>query len=107
MAVRFLAVYYPLRDNPNMKPKVDRIHLKVSTFGVQAKLFKNGQSQAVRLPKQFRFEGTAVSIRKIGDSVVLSPITDSWDSFFEAAADFSPDFMMHREQGEQREREGL
>lgn len=74
---------------------------------MQAKLFKNGQSQAVRLPKQFRFEGKAVSIQKIGESVVLSPITDNWDSFFEAAADFSPDFMKEREQGEQPEREGL
>jgi antitoxin VapB len=74
---------------------------------VQAKLFKNGQSQAVRLPKQFRFEGVAVSIQKIGDSVVLSPIQDGWDSFFEAAADFSPDFMADREQSVQPDREGL
>jgi antitoxin VapB len=74
---------------------------------VQAKLFKNGQSQAVRLPKQFRFEGVAVSIQKIGDSVVLSPLQDGWDSFFAAAADFSPDFMADREQGVQLDREGL
>jgi antitoxin VapB len=74
---------------------------------MRAKLFKNGQSQAVRLPKQFRFEGTAVSIQKIGDSVVLSPIQDNWSSFFDAAADFSPDFMNDREQGTQPERDGL
>ena len=74
---------------------------------MQAKLFKNGQSQAVRLPKQFRFEGTAVSIQKIGESVVLSPIQEGWDSFFEAAGDFSSDFMAEREQGGQAEREGL
>jgi len=74
---------------------------------VQAKLFKNGQSQAVRLPEQFRFERTAVSIQKIGDSVVLSPLQDGWDSFFETAADFSPDFMADREQGVQLDREGL
>jgi len=74
---------------------------------MEAKLFKNGQSQAVRLPKQFRFEGKAVSIQKIGDSVVLSPIQDTWDSFFEAAADFSPDFMAERGQGVQLDREGL
>lgn len=74
---------------------------------MQAKLFKNGQSQAVRLPKQFRFEGAAVSIQKIGDSVVLSPLQDGWDSFFEAAEDFSPDFMAEREQGVQLDREGL
>lgn len=76
-------------------------------MGMQEKLSNNGQSQAVRLPKQTRFEGKAVSIQKIGDSVVLSPIKDNWDSFFEAAADFSPDFMMDREQEHQAEREGL
>lgn len=74
---------------------------------MQAKLFKNGQSQAVRLPKKFRFDGKAVLIQKIGDSVVLSPLQDSWDSFFEAAADFSPDFMAEREQGVQPDRKGL
>jgi antitoxin VapB len=74
---------------------------------MEAKLFKNGQSQAVRLPKKFRFEGNAVSIQKIGDSVVLSPLQNTWDSFFEAAADFSPDFMEKREQGAQPDREGF
>lgn len=40
----------------------------------RAKLFWNGRSQAVRLPKEFRFEGDEVSIRKEGDSVVLEPV---------------------------------
>jgi antitoxin VapB len=74
---------------------------------MQAKLFKNGQSQAVRLPKEFRFEGSAVSIQKIGKSVVLSPIEDNWSSFLDAAALFSPDFMTDREQGTQPERDNL
>jgi virulence-associated protein VagC len=39
-----------------------------------AKLFRNGRSQAVRLPKEFRFEGEEVSIRREGDSVVLEPL---------------------------------
>ena len=38
-----------------------------------AKLFKNGKSQAVRLPKQFRFKGDAVIIKKIGNAVILLP----------------------------------
>lgn len=49
-----------------------------------AKLFRNGRSQAVRLPAEFRFEGEEVFIRrdpKTGD-VILSPRPDSWDSFF-------------------------
>ena len=39
-----------------------------------AKLFRNGRSQAVRLPKEFRFEGEEVSIRREGDRVVLEPL---------------------------------
>jgi len=40
----------------------------------EAKLFKSGGSQAVRLPKEFRFEGDRVSIRREGDRVILEPI---------------------------------
>jgi antitoxin VapB len=49
-----------------------------------AKLFAHGGSQAVRLPKAFRFEGSEVSIRKEGDAVILEPIRpqESWDAFF-------------------------
>jgi antitoxin VapB len=39
-----------------------------------AKLFRNGRSQAVRLPKEFRFEGEEVSIRREGENVVLAPV---------------------------------
>jgi antitoxin VapB len=52
-----------------------------------AKLFKNGRSQAVRLPKDFRFKGTEVKIRKEGEKVILEPIEKSqwpdgfWDTF--------------------------
>lgn len=45
-----------------------------------AKLFQNGQSQAVRLPKEFRFEGGKVFIKKTGNAVVLIPAAHSWDS---------------------------
>ncbi len=41
---------------------------------VRAKLFKHGGSQAVRLPKAFRFEGTEVTVRREGDAVILEPI---------------------------------
>lgn len=40
----------------------------------RAKLFMNGRSQAVRLPKEFRFEGTEVRIRKSGNGVLLEPV---------------------------------
>ncbi len=45
----------------------------------RAKLFQTGRSQAVRLPKEFRFEGTEVRIRRSGNSVVLEPIDDGWE----------------------------
>lgn len=43
-----------------------------------AKLFWTGNSQALRLPKAFRFEGTEVTIRKQGNKVILEPIVDDW-----------------------------
>lgn len=44
-----------------------------------AKLFWSGRSQAVRLPKEFRFEGEQVRIRRQGRAVVLEPIAEGWD----------------------------
>jgi antitoxin VapB len=63
-----------------------------------AKLFKNGKSQAIRLPKEFRFRGTKVFIKKIGNAVVLIPEQDSWQSLIESMDLFSDDFMTEREQ---------
>ena len=58
-----------------------------------AKLFKNGNSQAVRLPKRFRFSGNEVKIFKKGHQVILEPIDETWDSMFDALKDFPEDFM--------------
>lgn len=49
-----------------------------------AKLFINGRSQAVRLPKSYRFEGTEVFIKKSGNSVVLIPYDAPWDTLFDS-----------------------
>ncbi len=57
----------------------------------KASLFMNGRSQAVRLPKEFRFEGTHVYARKEGNRVILSPIDDRWERFL-AAFGSAPDF---------------
>ena len=46
-----------------------------------AKLFANGQSQAVRLPKDYRFSGDEVGIMKIGEAVVLYPKDNKWERF--------------------------
>ncbi|MCP4674314.1 MAG: AbrB/MazE/SpoVT family DNA-binding domain-containing protein [Deltaproteobacteria bacterium] len=65
-----------------------------------AKLFKNGQSQAVRLPKEFRFKGNKVYIRRLGPNVVLIPEDiDPWKAMFESTSKFTPDYMEEREQG--------
>ena len=64
----------------------------------RAKLFQNGQSQAVRLPKDFRFEGDSVTIKRVGKAVVLLPREEPWDTLFTALEQFSSDFMEDREQ---------
>lgn len=70
-----------------------------------AKLFQNGQSQAVRLPKEFRFEGEEVFIKKSGKVVVLIPIAHSWDSLLDSLDKFTHDFMTERNQPQQQARE--
>ncbi len=68
----------------------------------EAKLFSNGQSQAVRLPKEFRFSGKSVYIRRIGDAVILLPHRMPWSSLVNACEKLSPDFMKTRNQGVQK-----
>ena len=72
-----------------------------------AKLFKNGQSQAVRLPLEFRFEGTQVYIKRMGNAVLLLPEQDSWQMMFDSLELFSDDFMEVRDQPEKQVRESL
>jgi antitoxin VapB len=72
-----------------------------------AKLFKNGESQAVRLPKEFRFTGEEVFIKRMGTAVVLLPKSKSWDTLLASLSKFSPDFMEEREQPSEQERESL
>lgn len=72
-----------------------------------AKLFRNGQSQAVRLPKEFRFEGEEVYIKKTGNAVVLIPTAHSWDALFASLDKFTPDFMDDRHQPGPQEREDV
>ena len=58
-----------------------------------AKLFENGRSQAVRLPKEYRFEGDEVSINKVGDIVILMPKENKWSGLLNSLELFSDDFM--------------
>ena len=71
------------------------------------KLFKSGNSQAVRLPKEFRFKNNEVFIKKAGSTVILMPVKNAWDSLFKSLDKFSKDFMVSREQPETQVREVL
>lgn len=70
-----------------------------------AKIFQNGQSQAVRLPKEFRFEDSEVFIKKSGNVVQLIPRSDSWNSLFGSLKKFSREFMSERTQPDLDKRE--
>lgn len=72
-----------------------------------AKLFINGQSQAVRLPKAFRFKGDRVFIKKVGNTTVLLPLDNPWEPLFNSLPKFSDEFMSTREQPEQQKREDI
>lgn len=59
-----------------------------------AKLFRNGSSQAVRLPREFRFEGDQVRVRRVREGVLLEPVTSDVASWFEKLDQFKPDPFM-------------
>ncbi len=64
------------------------------------KLFKNGRSQALRLPKEFRFEGVhEVSIRRDGKAVILEPVEEfSWNNWWTSWQSLGDDFMQEGRQ---------
>ena len=73
-----------------------------------AKVFENGRSQAVRLPKECRFNTDEVAVNKIGDIVLLMPKSNKWSSFMQAIDMFSDDFMEEeRNNSSNQEREEL
>lgn len=65
---------------------------------IRAKLFKNGDSQAIRLPKEFRFKGKEVYIRREGKNIILYPIDDAVDRLWKSLRLFSEDFNIERHQ---------
>ena len=72
-----------------------------------AKVFENGRSQAVRLPKEYRFCCDEVMVNKIGDVLILLPKNSKWDSFITAINMFSDDFMADRGEISDQKREEL
>ena len=71
------------------------------------KLLKNGQSRAVRLPKEFRFEGEHVFVKKEGNIVLLIPEKKTWDTLVRSLEKFSDDFMSERTQPETQKRKEM
>lgn len=69
-----------------------------------AKIFKNGRSQAVRLPREFRFDCDEVFVRKQGADLVLSAKKPGWDDFFDSESVFADDFLAEREDPAPQER---
>ncbi len=72
-----------------------------------AKIFTEGETQAVRLPPGFRFEDTEVYVRQIGRNILLIPRHDPWESLISSLDMFSDDFMAKREQHQPEVREDL
>jgi antitoxin VapB len=77
------------------------VHMKT------ARLFINGRSQAVRLPKDCRFSGSDVYVKKLQGMVMLIPKDNPWASLVNSLEQFTDDFMITREQPEQQSRENL
>ncbi len=78
---------------------------------ITAKLFTNGSSQAVRLPKEFRFKENEVYAQKIGETVILVPKNKAWETFMEGINGFTEDYfnaLENRHESDfQRERETI
>jgi antitoxin VapB len=77
------------------------VHMKT------ARLFINGRSQAVRLPKDCRFSGSDVYVKKLQGMVMLIPKDNPWASLVNSLEQFTDDFMITREQPEQQSRKNL
>ena len=58
-----------------------------------AKIFDNGRSQAVRLPKKYRFTGNEVFVHRLGNAVMLIPKDSAWQTFLDGLNSFTDDYM--------------
>ena len=72
-----------------------------------AKLFLSGRSQAVRLPKQYRFRGDEVVVKHFGNGVLLLPIDDPWQMLEAGLEAFEPGLGLSRDQSEQQVRDAI
>ena len=72
-----------------------------------ARLFQSGRSQAVRLPKEYRFEGTGAAVRHFGNGVLLLPFNEPWAMLDAALEAFEPGFQISRDQPATQVREEI
>ena len=72
-----------------------------------AKLFSSGRSQAVRLPKDYRFQGNEVAVKHFGNGVLLLPLDDPWATLEAGLASFEPGFVLERQQPDDQQREAV
>ena len=93
---------------------IEKVYTNVYTKGVKegdimetAKLFTNGGSQAVRLPKNCRFDDEEVYVNRVGNAVILLPKNDPWSSAIMGLSMFSDDFMKDYEDLPAQERDPL
>ena len=70
-----------------------------------AKIFMNGRSQAVRLPKEYRFDTDEVYVTKQGQNLIISPKKTTWDEFFNTKSVFDDDFLDDRQDSQPQDRE--
>ena len=74
----------------------------------RAKLFANGRSQAVRLPKEYAFSGDTVLVKKVDGVVMLFPEDEPWKPFLASLDQFTSDFLAEgRTQQPPQDREAL
>ena len=75
---------------------------------LSSKVFISGNSQAIRLPKEYQVEDKELYIKKVGKTIILFPKTNPWEAFERSLNEFSSDFMSDgRNQPSLQEREGF
>jgi antitoxin VapB len=73
-----------------------------------SKVFTSGNSQAIRLPKEYQVKDKELFIQKIGKTIILFPKKNPWESFEKSLSEFSDDFLVDgRQQPEQQKRDNL
>ncbi len=75
---------------------------------LSSKVFTSGNSQAVRLPKEYQVKDKELYIKKVGSTIILFPKKNPWEAFERSLTEFTDDFMADgRNQPGMQEREGL